>query len=437
MLLVPCLLFSAAMSAQNAYITNGFVPRFWKANTDWEVSVRVRNSGSTPLTSFHVDWRWNNGTVQTGNWQNSTGITGGQYAPYVHQIPFNVPQSAGTLKVWVIGLGDTDATNDTLYFPVGVIDAWTAKSVLMEQFTGTWCQFCPNPNATTNTLDADPLIVVAKHHNIDEFSSANSTAYWAQFDANYSPAGVMEQEEFGTLNDDALYDQWGPRADLRKQGVSPVELTIDAGFNSWTRQLTVDVSAAFTAAVTGDMVLNAYVLEDNVTGPQTAAPAGYVHHQIVRDVLGGASGTAGVIPSTTVAGSAYTHQYQLTVPEQWNSNNLRVIAMVTERRTAGTFTMNVADADLVAVGVAERAATTMQVFPNPTTDELYVRVAGNVPVQRMQVFAMDGRCVLDQRPLSVGTLQVDGFASLAPGAYVLRVQQGDSVSEQRIVRMHP
>jgi hypothetical protein len=208
-------LLSAALSlAQDAYLNTSFVPRYWKANEPWPIAARVRNASSTvPLITFRVDWRFNNGPIQVGNTQSTTGILPGQYWPYTHPTSFTAPASGGTLKVWVVGIGDTNHSNDTLYFTVDVLSAWATKSVLIEQYTGTWCQFCPLPNEATNTLNDDPLIVVAKHHNGDEYSSASSTAYWQQFSANYSPAGVMEQEEFGTLGDDAAYDQWGARAD--------------------------------------------------------------------------------------------------------------------------------------------------------------------------------------------------------------------------------
>ncbi|MBL0128050.1 MAG: hypothetical protein IPP83_11475 [Flavobacteriales bacterium] len=275
--LAIALLVGTALSAQNAFLNNSFFPRYWKANTDFLIAARVRNSNSTPLISFHVDWRWNNGPVQIGNWQSTTGITGNQYWPYEHQIPFNQPASAGVLKVWVVGSGDTDPSNDTLRFTVDVIGNWATKSVLIEQYTGTWCQFCPAANGATNVLDVDPLIVVAKHHNLDEFTNQNSTDYWVWFNADYSPAGVMEQEEFGTLQDDAAYDQWGARAEQRKLGVSPANIAVTAGFSEWTRLLTVDVNTTMTAVVNGTFIVNAYILEDNLPGPQTNAPAGYIH----------------------------------------------------------------------------------------------------------------------------------------------------------------
>ncbi len=51
------------------------------------------------------------------------------------------------------------------------------------------------------------------------------------------------------------------------------------------------------------------------------------------------------------------------------------------------------------------------------------------------MLALDGRCVIDQRAnLNGSALLVDGFASLAAGTYLLRVQQNGVVSEQRVVR---
>ncbi|MBK8498224.1 MAG: Omp28-related outer membrane protein [Flavobacteriales bacterium] len=422
-----------ALAAQNAYLTNGFVPRYWKANTDYVINVRVRNSNSTtPLLSFRVDWNWNNGPVQTGNMQSTTGIVPGQYWPYPHPIPFNKPESAGTLKVWVVGTGDTDHSNDTLTFPVGVLANWTAKSVLIEQYTGTWCQFCPNPNSTTNDLDADPFIVVAKHHNNDDFAAASSVAYWSQFNAEYSPAGVMEQEEFGTLQDDAAYVEWGARAEQRKLGVSPVEITVVPGFNDWTRQLTVDLTATFTAAQSGDFTVNAYIVEDNVAGLQTGAAPGYIHQQLVREVLGGTNGTSGVIPAFTTASATYTHQYTFAVPTQWNADNLRIVATVTEHRPAGTQTVNVTDADFVLVGVEEHGLLNVRAYPNPSSGALWIELEDATPAL-VRLLGADGRVVIDQRA-SGDRFLLEGFEALAPGAYLLRVQQGSVFSEQRVMR---
>lgn len=431
-------LLSAALSlAQDAYLNTSFVPRYWKANEPWPIAARVRNASSTvPLITFRVDWRFNNGPIQVGNTQSTTGILPGQYWPYTHPTSFTAPASGGTLKVWVVGIGDTNHSNDTLYFTVDVLSAWATKSVLIEQFTGTWCQFCPLPNEATNTLNDDPLIVVAKHHNGDEYSSASSTAYWQQFSANYSPAGVMEQEEFGTLGDDAAYDQWGARADLRKQGVSPASVSVSSGFNAWTRNLTVDVATTFAAAQTGTFVINAYILEDNIIGVQVAGGSPYVHQQVVREVLGGAAGTAGVIPATTSAGSTYSHQYTFTVPEQWNAANLRVIAMVTEKRNGTSWTVNVTDGDLMLVNVPETLGTAgfFRAWPNPAHEAAHIDFAEGISEAHVQLMSSDGRVISEEHLVrSTGRAGLSIPLDHAPGKYLLRIVAGDRIGMQALL----
>lgn len=420
-----------AVHAQDAYLNTSFVPRYWKANEPWPISARVRNlNGTTPLITFRVDWRFNNGPIQVGNTQSTTGILPGQYWPYTHPAPFNVPASGGTLKVWVVGVGDTNHANDTLFFPVDVLNAWATKTVLLEQYTGTWCQFCPIPNETTNTLNDDPLIIVAKHHNGDELSSASSTAYWQQFNANYSPSGVMEQEEFGTLPDNANYDLWSGWADLRKQGVSPASIGITAGFNAWQRVLTVDLAIGFTAALAGEFVVNAYVVQDNIPGVQVAGGSNYMHQQVVREVMGGASGTASVIPGTTAAGATYNHQYSMVIPEEWDTGNLRVIATVTEKRNNTSWTVNVAEGDLVLTSVDERAlAPFFRAWPNPASGSAFVQFDQTMPSALIQLLSVDGRLVTEQRQASpVDRAELRIPQDCARGSYLLRVTSGSRVA---------
>jgi len=422
---------------QDAYMNTAFVPRYWKAGQPYSISARVRNAnGTTPLITFRVDWRYNNGPVQVGNTQSTTGILPGQYWPYTHPVAFNQTAAQGMLKVWVVGVGDTNHANDTLYFPVDVLGVWATKSVLMEQYTGIWCQFCPIPNSTTNTLDLDPFIVVAKHHNDDELSSASSTAYWQQFSANYSPAGVMEQEEFGALPDDAAYDQWSARAEQRKLGVSAASIGLTTGFNAWQRDLTVNLAVTFTAALSGNFVVNAYIVEDNVPGNQVAGGSGYIHQQVVREVMGGASGTAGVIPAITAAEATYNHQYTFNVPTQWNASNLRVIATVTEKRNNTSWTVNVVDAGLTLVGIDEQSFNELPISiqPNPAQQEAWIRLPAGTASASIQVIAADGRLVRawSGTPRN-GLVLLDGLNAFPAGAYLVRAVVDGRVGHQRLV----
>ncbi len=424
--------------AQNAYLTNGFLPRFIKAGVNYPISVRVRNTSTTPLITFRVDWRWGNGAVQTGNWQSTTGISGNQYWPYDHPIPLNqTTEGPGVLKVWVVGNGDTDQTNDTLTFPSFAIQNWVTKTMLLEQWTATWCVNCPPANIVGNFWESDDQVVVAKHHADDEFSVGSSTDYYDQFGVDFTPAGVIDNGEYGDYAANAAHTQWGSELEQRKLGVSPVLVEVGTEYDALTRELTVELDATYTYAVAGEHTLNAYIVEDDIPGAQANAQPGYIHQQLVREVLGGNNGTAGIVPSGPVPGTAYSATWTYQLPEDWNAEKVRVLGMATHHQDGSAYTLNTVSSAPLVVGVEElgAAAIEFQLHPNPATDMLWLTLPADAEPAQVQVLSADGRVVLAQRVRSNGAhVLVEGFDSLASGPYLVRVQRGDAIGERRVVK---
>lgn len=430
-------LSSGAVRAQDAYLTNAYVPTFVKAGTDIPISVRVRNSATAQLVTFRVDWKWNNGAVQTGFSQTTTGISGNQYWPYEHQVPFNVSQGSGLLKIWVAGVGETNFANDTLTFRVTALNQWATKSILLEAWTATWCSQCPPANTTGNALNSDPRIVVAKHHAEDQFSSGASTAFFAPYGVDFTPAGVIDQGEFGAYTPNAATTLWGAEIELRKQGVSPVDLGLTANFNALDRKLTVDMSATYTYGLPGTHAFNVFIVEDGIAAAQMNGPANYLHNQVVRDVLTGVQGDATLIPATPVAGTTYSKTWNFIVPQDWVAQNIRVIGFVSHRQNGLTSTLNVRSTASLVVGVdeLENQLGALRAYPNPSTNALWMLwpdAKGNASVQ---VFALDGREVLSRSVVLNGeALALEGWDSLLPGAYLLQVQQGDHILRVQVVK---
>ncbi len=418
-------------------MTNAYFPLFAKADTDFPISVRVRNLGSTPLITFRVDWRWNNGAVNQGFSQTTTGISGGQYWPYEHPVPFNAAQGRGELKVWVVGNNETNPANDTLTFRITTLNDWATKTMLLDQWTGTWCTQCPPANTVGNQLDPDPQVIVAKHHAVDEFSSGSSTAYFEAYDVNFTPAGVIDQGEYGTYAPNPGYAQWTEQMTQRKQGVSPVALELGTDYDALTRMLTVHLGANYTFALPGEHALNAFVVEDGISAPQANAPANYVHQQIVRNVLGGPLGDASVIPNSPVVGNTYYVSWNFIVPEDWVADNIRVIGFVTHRENGEVSTLNARASGALAVGLQEQEpfAAELNVFPNPATNVLWVDVAQGGVTAEVRLLAADGRAVLEQRlVIGAGPQPLIGFGDLAPGVYHLHVLSGNTSGVRRIVK---
>ena len=157
---------------------------------------------------------------------------------------------------------------------------------------------------------------------------------------------------------------------------------------------------------------------------------------MVREVLGGANGTAGVIPATTAAEATYDHQYTFDVPVQWNDQNLRVIAMATEKRNGASWTVNVVDADFTLVGIEEQSAHALPILiqPNPAQRQAWLRLPQDAATARVQVFATDGRVVHAWKGAPQdGLVLLTDLERLPAGAYLVRVEANGRIGHERLV----
>lgn len=438
-----CTLVSTQADAQNAYLQNLSIARYIKTNTNYPVSAWVRNSTGTAFTQFRMGWRWNGGTVNLGPVQSvgGGGIVTNNYLNYTHPMQLSVPtQGPGILKVWVQVTGDTDQSNDTITITVKPITNWATKTVMMDTKTAIWCQYCPAANTVGNTIDSDPLAVIAKFHANDALSSSSGSAYMsANMNVSFTPAGLLEQGEYGSYTVNSAHNGWESGVAARQLSVAPATITATPNFNATTRLLTVPVTANFTYAEAGQYTLNAYILENGVLGAQTSGGAGnnYVHNQVVREVLGGSGGTTGVIPSSPVAGTPYTHTYTFTLPAGWNASNVQVMAYVTRRETGGALSLNATKVSILPVGIEETNAlqASLNVFPNPFMEALQVELAADATPAFVELYSLDGRVLAQWERVFAGEPQrFDGLGSLAAGAYVLRVQRGGLVANFRLVK---
>ena len=438
-------LATTPLLAQNAYLANFSLPRFVKAGVNMPIVVRVRNLSSTPFFTFSVSWRVDGGATNT--MPNFTvgggGIVTNTFWEVNHPVQLNVPQGAHTLEIWVNTTVDTDMSNNMLTIDFTALSSWVDKVVLLEARTETWCPQCPPSNNVTNLLMANPDFAVAKFHLSDALDDCTECiTYYNQHGINYTPAGIVEMGDYGTSAITSNYNLWDADMTARAQGVSPVGLTMTSSLNNTTRVLSVSVQATYTYALAGPHKLNVYVMEDNVEGPQQNAPANYIHHKVVRAMLGGVNGSTGVIPNTPVVGTPYTQTYTYTVPAGYDLGSLNLLAVV-EHSPGGfndRYALNSLTSGAAGVGIGELALgnSSLQAYPNPFVNDLYVDVEDIAGPARMELFSLDGRAVLQRNVVLNGTaathLDLNG-AGLLPGAYLLRITTAQGTAEQRVVKM--
>jgi hypothetical protein len=175
---------------------------------------------------------------------------------------------------------------------------------------------------------------------------------------------------------------------------------------------------------------------------------GYVHNHVFRDGLGGAWGTATIIPTTVTAGQEFTHTYTKVISSTWDINNMHIIGMVNLHGTSTRPTLN---AEEVPFSIATALTPAfvdgnlnMDISPNPVSDRttigFTVNETGNV---KLEVYSLGGqkiRVLADEVTNSgLHTVYWDGAdaagAPLANGVYLLRLrtESGASISKRVVV----
>ena len=457
----------------------------------------IQNLGFNTVTSYDLNYMANNGTVTTDH------ITGVSIAPlatttYTNTTGFN-PSTAGTygLKVWasnINGSADQVPANDTAKLSTFFYPSVSGlhKKVLLEEFTGAGCPWCPGGAFTLREILAgDPNVVGIAVHSAD----IN--------DLNVSPADAMQTTEgealvtavasgFPTASVDREYyydnggigvglaaytvgsgmsSGWEAEAQFRYSQATPANVSLaNKSYDTASRVLTVDVNATFLNSLSqGDYRLNLILVEDsiitsgngydqdngNYSGNTAQLPnagalntmasvvtndglAGdWTHNHVLIKMVGGTWGTPSIIPSAPVAGTTYTNTYTYTLPSTWRDKFVSLVAVVQEYNTSVNLrtVLNVSEAKLLDVntGIIETAQLNkLEVYPNPsstmTTVEMDLKENAMVTVSIVNTL---GETMTEPNTglLNAGIHSVKmPVSSLAAGLYFVKVSVNGQVN---------
>lgn len=212
------------------------------------------------------------------------------------------------------------------------------RKVVVEDYTGTWCGYCPRVAAAIEDLriETNDIAVVAIHE------TANSNPDPMHFDQ------VDDlQQEFGVaglpaarINRTTTWQQ--PHATSDVTGMTGVETNTAIAVNSELtgNNLIVKVNVVYENGSTPNDKLVVYLVEDGIVHPQTNYFDGdsdspyyqqgnpiedFVHNDVLRTSLSNIFGDE--IPSTSAL-IEYGKTYNYSIPEDYNINNLKLIVMV-------------------------------------------------------------------------------------------------------------
>lgn len=298
--------------------------------------------------------------------------------------------------------------------------AQAPKKVLVEEYTGIWCGFCPKAaTALEDCLNFHPNAVGIAMHVNDVISSSYSEAIATGFNLTGLPTGTVDRFPFYGKYVPVPYSNWKSRTTTRLNTPTPVAVNYTSTYNATTRVLNVTVYANFVGAASGDMRINCVLTEDSIV--KTNSPQvnyygngcsnpdpntvwynfpcyipNYVHDHVARTNLANTIwGSTGVIPANVTAGQNFSKNYTYTLPASWNPNKMHIVAFVNKHQNDSLHEreiMNTIDGHLIntTTGVQEnpniQQVEVKQNSPNPfyditaiqfrlnTTDNVSVRV---------------------------------------------------------------
>jgi len=318
-------------------------------NTTFEVGYNsvneeIRNNGSTEITSYDLHYSVDGGLPQT------LPVSGISIPPYSIMsvdnsfIPYNFTNAGVThnICVWIDnlnGLGSVDELpcNDTLCYDVFVITGAGAPvvNVVVEEFTGTWCPFCPAGTDLLNTIvnnNTDNVFPIAIHYN-DLYETQHITAYQDKFNISFYPSAMIDR----SLSQQAYpyiplpANLWESEVTERLAKQSPVIVEVQHTFDPVSREIQAMVSAEFVDFAQGDFRFVLAITEDSIIGIQMGQTlADYRHDYVLRAMPSGVFGNFGVIPYSVVPSTTYSESFSYILPLEYEWDKISIIGFVAE-----------------------------------------------------------------------------------------------------------
>lgn len=443
--------------------------------SDLIISGAFENKSVTQVTSIDVSYSVNGSPAVTQSFTSLSIDTGKAYV-FTLATPYTV-SSTGHLavKAWIHNInggGFTPGCDDTLTTVVAALTGTSGtKRPLMEEYTGAWCQYCPDGKYLLDSLEAQhPDLVIASIH------AGGGASYPMEFPGGldltsvfcpFYPAGAIDRI-FHAGETHVAYDRelWHARAAQQYASLTPLDLNIETTFETTSRMLDVTVRGHFVNYAAQDLVVNVYVTEDSVVGPNSIGynqvnyynnvPGhpyygagdpiiGYVHRNVLRAIPTNYWGDASVIQFDPAPGDTFRVNYaSIPISAEWDADQIHVLAFVSynnsdmkKRQVLNASELRMYDGTVVTsindAGEKPARFELLGNFPNPFNPMTEIRyLLPQASDVSLKIFNMLGQkvrtLVQDHETAGMKTVVWDGKdetgREVSSGVYLYRLESG-------------
>ena len=218
---------------------------------------------------------------------------------------------------------------------------------LVEQFTSTWCTYCPQGTANIQELTQmrDDVAWVAVHEdmgNVDPFSSAQNDSITNFEGIDGFPEGTFDRT-IGIQGNSAVYavltnlpaSTMSTFLDYVADGPSWATVNVNSTFDAATREAAITIDGElvpnFDEMMGEGCKLTVYLTEDGLVAPQTSGGNNYVHNNVLRQALVSIKG----VDINHTSETTYKNEFTYTIPSNWNADNMHIVAFIGRPLRAG------------------------------------------------------------------------------------------------------
>ena len=235
------------------------------------------------------------------------------------------------------------STTFTIY-----VNGFPHQMHLIEQFTSTYCTYCPLGNSMLTILTGlrDDLAWVGIHGNMngtDPMRTLQCDTIMAYQGSNSYPSGSFDRAT-GWESDEEIVTGLGYNASYHQMVAEAIsaffdELDAEPAFATVNINSTIDpdtreavitidgeLTPDFDIMMGADSKLTVYITEDGVSARQLNNGRwvnGYIHNGVLRRALYSAMGN-----DLKRDGDTYKNEFTYTIPSSWNIDNLNVVAFI-------------------------------------------------------------------------------------------------------------
>jgi hypothetical protein len=440
------------------------LPSYVAVGSQVNVKGIVFNEGSTPINSFDISYRVNEGAPQVYS-VSGLNLAIGEFYNFTHDVPINFAE-AGSYEVItdienVNGTNDVNPGNDTITKYVGAVPFIPAKKVFTEEATGTWCGYCVRGICFMDYMAEtypDTWIGVGVH-NGDPMVVTDYDAAMPSIIPNFPgyPSGTIDR------SGDNYYDPSEFEAGYleRINAVSPATIDIvNYSWNATTRVVSFDLQSEFVVDIQNELRFAVVITEDSLWGtasgwsqsnyyaggglgamcgfenmPGTIPAADMHYDHVARVILDSPYGTQGSLPSGILAGQVHSYNYTYTIPGTWKYEKLHFIGLLVDMVTGEVLNANNEISGYVEIKEKEQDQSIM-VYPNPFADLTNLEFSLNkASVVKVDVCNFLGKTVYSEtaREYPVGSSKIQiNSGNMSSGVYLIKLTIDNQTYTRRI-----